>query len=278
MNVQNAQRRAGVDDAVLATLETPLRPSPSGAIGNSLTFAWRAILKIKHMPEQLFDVLVTPIMFTVLFTYLFGGAIAGSTGAYLQFLLPGILVQTVIFTSIYTGFTLNTDLSRGVYDRFRSMPIWKPSPLVGAMVGDIARYTTASIVVVLVGIVLGYRAGGGVAGIIGGIIILDIVAFGIGWIFTTVGLAVRSPSTVLTFSWLVLMPLTFASNAFVDPATMPSWLQAFIAVNPVAHAVTAVRGLMDGTAIATDIGLALLSPAIITALCAPVAMYLYARK
>src|SRR5919109_2873700 len=116
------------------------KPEPPGAIANVLTFGWRALLKVKHMPEQLFDVIVTPIMFTVMFTYLFGGALAGSTDAYLQFLLPGILVQTVTFTTIYMGFTLNSDISKGIFDRFRSIPIWRPSPIVGAMAGDTVRY------------------------------------------------------------------------------------------------------------------------------------------
>lgn len=275
------KRPLGTSDlqkGLLSSHAVPLRPTPAGAIGNTLTFAWRAILKIKHTPEQLFDVVVTPIMFTVLFTYLFGGAIAGSTTEYLQFLLPGILVQTVVFTTLYTGFTLNTDISRGVYDRFRSMPIWKPSPLVGALVGDMARYTAAALVVVIVGLAMGFDAGGGWMGLIAAILILNVIAFGLSWIFTTVGLVVRMPSTVMTVSWLVLMPLTFASNAFVDPATMPEWLQSFVAVNPVTHAVTAVRGLMHGAWAPADLGLALLSPTITLALFAPVAIYLYNRK
>ena len=122
-----------------------------------MTFGWRALLKVKHMPEQLFDVIVTPIMFTVMFTYLFGGALAGSPDAYIQFLLPGILVQTVTFTTIYTGFTLNSDISKGIFDRFRSIPIWRPSPIVGAMAGDMVRYTISSLIVIVIGFILGFR-------------------------------------------------------------------------------------------------------------------------
>ncbi len=261
--------------AALAARPTPSRPS---AVADTLTFGWRALLKIKHTPEQLFDVVVTPIMFTVLFTYMFGGAIAGSTEAYLQFLLPGILVQTVTFTTIYTGFTLNTDLSKGVFDRFRSMPLWPPAPLVGAMVGDTIRYTVSSLIVFVIGLVLGYRPETGLAGAALSILVLNAFAFGIGWIFTTVALVVRTPSTVMTLSWLVLMPLTFASNIYVDPATMPTWLQAFVGVNPVTLVVTAVRGLLDGTATAGAIGLGLLAPAVVTVVCAPLAMALYRRE
>ncbi|WP_425450305.1 ABC transporter permease [Virgifigura deserti] len=278
MNMTSNPRRSDVDQTLRKTLAARHAPTSPGAVANALTFGWRALLKIKHMPEQLFDVIVTPIMFTVMFTYLFGGALAGSTDAYLQFLLPGILVQTVTFTSIYTGFTLNGDISKGVFDRFRSMPIWKPAPIVGAMVGDTVRYTVSSLIVVAVGFIMGFRAETGASGIVLSILLLDLFAFGIGWIFTTLALTVRTPSTVMTLSWLVLMPLTFASNIFVDPATMPGWLQAIVGVNPVALLVTAVRGIMSGTVTAGEIGFALLAPALVTAICAPVAMYLYGRE
>ena len=251
---------------------------PAGAVAASFTFAWRAMLKIKHTPEQLFDVIVTPIMFTVLFTYLFGGAIAGSPDAYLQFLLPGILVQTVVFTTIYTGFTLNTDITRGVFDRFRSMPIWRPSPIVGAMIGDLGRYTIAGAIVIGVGIILGYRTDAPVVQVVAAVLVLDVFAFGIGWIFTTLALSVRTPTTVMTLSWIVLMPLTFASNIFVDPATMPGWLESVVALNPITHLVTAVRGLMDGEASLAAVTLALVSPAIMTAIFAPITMRLYRKE
>lgn len=245
---------------------------------NSLTFTWRALLKIKHTPEQLFDVIITPIMFTVLFTFLFGGALEGSTDKYVQFLLPGILVQTVLFTSIYTGFTLNTDISKGVFDRFKSMPIWRASPIVGAMLGDTVRYTVSSAIVILVGLLMGFSPEAGLMGIITSILLLDVFAFGIGWMFTTIALAVRTPGTVMTMSWLLLMPLTFASNIFVNPRTMPDWLQTFVEVNPVAILVTAVRGIMAGQPNSADIMQSLIAPAIVTIICIPIAMYLYGRE
>ncbi len=267
-----------LDERVRAAL-APRRDEPgAGALTSSLTFAWRALLKVKHMPEQLFDVIVTPIMFTVIFTYLFGGALAGSPDAYLQFLLPGILVQTVVFTSVYTGFTLNTDIGKGVFDRFRSLPIWKPAPLVGAMLGDSVRYSISSLVVIVVGLIMGFRPPTGAAGVLVAVLLLDVFAFGIGWIFTVIALLVRTPATVMTLSWLVLMPLTFASNIFEDPRTMPGWLQTFVAVNPVALLVHAVRGIMSGSVSAVDIGLALIAPALITLVCAPAAMRLYERE
>lgn len=253
-------------------------PPPPGALANALTFGWRALLKLRHMPEQLFDVVVTPVMFVVMFTYLFGGALAGSPQAYLQFLLPGILVQTVMFTSVYTGSTLNTDISKGIFDRFRSMPIWSPSPIVGAMAGDSLRYTASSLIVIAIGLAMGFRAETGAIGLLLSVLLLNLFAFGIGWIFIILALTVRTPATVMTVSWLVLMPVTFTSNIFVAPATMPDWLADLVAVNPVALLVTAVRGLLAGTVTAQQIALALLAPAAITLFGAPVAMRLYRRE
>jgi daunorubicin/doxorubicin transport system permease protein len=269
---------AALEERVRAALAPRRSAGRASALSCSLTFAWRALLKVKHMPEQLFDVIVTPIMFTVIFTYLFGGALAGSPDEYLQFLLPGILVQTVLFTSVYTGFTLNTDIGKGVFDRFRSLPIWKPAPLVGAMLGDSVRYSISSLVVILVGLIMGFRPPAGVPGLFAAVLLLDVFAFGVGWTFTVLALVVRSPSTVMTLSWLVLMPLTFASNIFVDPRTMPGWLQTFVAVNPVALLVHAVRGIMTGSVTASDIALSLIAPALLTLVCAPAAMVLYERE
>jgi ABC-2 type transport system permease protein len=243
-----------------------------------LAFAWRGLLKIKHVPEQLFDVIVTPVMFTFLFTYLFGGALMGSTGAYLQFLLPGILVQTVTFTSIYTGLALNTDISKGVFDRFRSMPVWQAAPIVGALAGDTLRFTLSSLIVFAVGLVMGYRPEAGLPGVLAAILLLNVFALGLSWVFIVMGLIVRSPSAMMTLSWMVLMPLTFASNIYVDPATMPGWMQAVIAVNPVALVTTAVRDALSGIFRVGTLGLALLAPVVLTATVGPLALALYRRE
>lgn len=273
----DSSNSSSLQTTVGAVLRHQAAPEHPGAWSNMMAFAWRALLKIKHVPEQLFDVVVTPIMFTVMFTYLFGGALAGSTSEYLHFLLPGILAQTVIFTTIYTGITLNTDISKGIYDRFKSMPIWAPSPLVGAMFGDVLRYTGSAIIVVIIGLIMGYRPEAGVTGVLYSIVLLNLFAFGVGWIFTTLGLLMRTPGTVMTISWIVLMPLTFASNVFVDPQTMPDWLQAVVNANPVTHLVSAIRGLMDGNASVIGIAQALIMPAVIIAVFAPLAMVLYHR-
>lgn len=275
---RDKEARTPTPKALDAVLRVEVAPRNPGALANVFTFAWRTLLKIRHTPEQLFDVVVTPVMFTVIFTYLFGGALAGSPEAYLQFLLPGILVQSVMFTTIYTGFTLNTDIHKGVFDRFRSMPLWRPAPVVGALVGDTMRYSISSLIVVAIGMVMGFRPETGAAGVLASILLLVVFAAGIGWIFTAIALLVRTPSTVMTLGWLALMPLTFISNIYVDPATMPGWLQVLVGINPVSAVVSAIRGVMDGTVTPAGIGLALLAPALITLVCAPVAMRLYNRE
>jgi ABC-2 type transport system permease protein len=266
------------EESLHSVLSARTRPSRPSALSASLTFGWRALLKIKHVPEQLFDVTAFPIMFTLIFTYLFGGALAGSTNEYLHYLLPGILVQTVVFITIYTGLGLNTDITKGVFDRFRSLPIWRPAALVGALLGDAARYTMASTMVIVLGLVLGFRPDGGVLGTLLSVALLLVFSFGLSWIWTALGLVLRTPNSVMGVSMMALFPLTFASNIFVDPRTMPSWLEAIVDSNPITHLATAVRGLMHGTATAGQIGWVLLTSGVLVAVFGPLTMYLYSNK
>jgi ABC-2 type transport system permease protein len=270
--------RPTVDVTLRSALSARARPPRPNALSASLTFGWRALLKIKHVPEQLFDVTAFPIMFTLMFTYLFGGALAGSTSEYLHFLLPGILVQTVVFITMYTGMGLNTDISKGVFDRFRSLPVWRPATLVGALLGDVLRYTMASTIVILLGLVLGFRPAGGVIGVLSSVVLLLVFSFSLSWIWTTLGLVLRTPNAVMMASFLILFPLTFASNIFVDPRTMPSWLEAMVGANPITHLVTATRGLMHGTVAAGQIGWVLLMSGALIVVFAPLTMYLYRNK
>jgi ABC-2 type transport system permease protein len=259
----------------LSTVARPPRPSPLAA---ALTFAWRAMLKIKHVPEQLLDVTVTPVLFLLMFTYLFGGAVAGSTGEYLQYLLPGILVQSVLFTTVYSGVTLNTDVTKGVVDRFRTLPIWRPAPLVGAMLGDTARYAFAATVVVVVGLVLGFDPEGGVPGVVAGIALVVLFAFGLAWVFTALGAVLRAPNAVMNGGFMGLFPLLFLSNIFVEPETLPSGLRAFVDVNPISHLVTAVRKLMAGDVDGAEIAIVLGTAVALTAVFMPLTVRLYRTR
>jgi ABC-2 type transport system permease protein len=226
----------------------------------ALAFGWRGMLKVRHVPEQLLDVTVTPVMFVLLFTYLFGGAIAGSTSAYLQYVLPGMLVMSVLFTTVYSGVSLNTDLTKGVVDRFRSLPIWRPAPLLGALLGDSVRYVVAGTVIIALGLALGYRPEGGALGTLAALGLVVIFSFGLSWVFSVLGLLLRSPNAVMNAGFMAIFPLTFLSNVFVDPTTLPGPLEAFVDVNPVSILATASRSLMagqpDGVAIAVSLAVA----------------------
>ncbi|MFG2587701.1 ABC transporter permease [Streptomyces sp. NPDC048438] len=261
--------------SLLVGQERPQRPS---ALSASLTFGWRAMLKIKHVPEQLFDVTVFPIMMVLMFTYLFGGALAGSIEGYIQFLLPGILVMSVVMITMYTGVAVNTDIAKGVFDRFRTLPIWRPAPMVGYLLGDVVRYLLASAVMLVVGIAIGYRPDGGLLGVLAGVALLLVFSFAFSWIWTMFGLMLRTEKSVMGVSMMVIFPLTFLSNVFVDPRTMPGWLQAFVNNSPVTHLAAAVRELMAGNWPATDIVWSLGWSALFVVVFGAVTMRLYNRK
>jgi ABC-2 type transport system permease protein len=264
------------DDAALRkALASTARPPRASAVSAALTFGWRGMLKVKHVPEQLLDVTITPVMFVLLFTYLFGGAIAGSTGEYLDYILPGILVMSVLFTTVYSGVALNTDLTRGVVDRFRSLPIAKAAPLVGSLLGDSVRYVLAGTVIIVLGVILGFRPGAGIGGVLAALALVVIFAFGLSWGFMTLGLLLRSPNAVMNAGFMGIFPLTFLSNVFVDPETLPAGLEAFVDVNPISILATASRGLMEGSAEVSDIAIVLGTAALLTAIFAPLTTRLY---
>jgi daunorubicin/doxorubicin transport system permease protein len=269
-----------------SAVNRPARPAPvplwSGArpaqptrLHASLTFLTRGLFKLRRVPEQAADAVLIPIIFTVLFTYLFGGALAGSTRNYLQFLLPGTLVMTALLITVYAGVGLNADKTRGVIDRFRSMPLWTPAHVTGALLTEGVRSFVASAIVIAVGLAMGFRPAGGISGVLVAVAIVVAFSVSLAWVWAAIGLLLRSPAAVSTLSLVVQFPLVFASNVFVDPKTMPSWLHAFVDVNPVSLLATTVRHLMAGTASGADVGWVLLASAGITAVFAPLTMRLY---
>ncbi|MBA2497121.1 MAG: ABC transporter permease [Acidimicrobiia bacterium] len=274
----NAATSNLADEAAVRTaISSVARPPTVSASSSALTFAWRGMLKVKHVPEQLLDVTITPVMFVLMFTYLFGGAIAGSTAEYLDYILPGILVMSVLFTTVYSGVALNTDLTKGVVDRFRSLPIWRPAPLVGSLLGDSVRYLLSGTVIIVLGVALGYRPGAGIVGVLAALALVVIFAFGLSWVFTTLGLVLRTPNAVMNAGFMGIFPLTFLSNVFVDPDTLPSGLEAFVDVNPISILATASRGLMEGDAERSDIVIVLAVAAALTAVFAPLTTRLYRK-
>ncbi len=245
-------------------------------VRQSFSMGYRGLLKIRHNPEQLFDVVLQPIIFTLMFTYIFGGAISGNIHNYLPVIIPGILVQTVIVTSIVTGTQLREDMDKGVFDRFRSLPIARISPLAGALLADVVRYLIATVITFGVGIAMGWRPDP--VGVIASTLLVLVCSFAVSWIFALMGCVMKKASAVQGVSMLIMFPLTFMSNAFVPVNTMPGWLQGFVNVNPISHLVSAVRELCNSGHAGTHVLWSLLGAAIITAIFAPLAVRAYIRN
>lgn len=247
-------------------------------IRNSLTMAYRGLLKLKRTPEQLFDVTLQPILFTLMFTYIFGGAISGDVQSYLPVIIPGILVQTVITTSIVTGVQLREDMDKGVFDRFKSLPIARIAPLAGALLADTIRYAIATVLTFAMGYIMGYRPEGGLESVALASVLVIFCSWAISWIFAFFGVIARTASSVQGISMIVLFPLTFLSNAFVPVETMPNWLQWFVNMNPISHLVTAVRELTNEGTAGADLAIALIGAVVIVAVFAPLTVRAYMRR
>lgn len=254
------------------------RTSFGQSVCHSLTMAYRGLLKLRRTPEQLFDVTLQPIIFTLMFTYIFGGAISGDVQSYLPVIIPGILVQTVITTSIVTGVQLREDMDKGVFDRFKSLPIARIAPLAGALLADTIRYTIATVLTFAMGYVMGYRPEGGLGYVAIAAVLVIFCSWAISWIFAFFGVIARTASSVQGISMIVLFPLTFLSNAFVPVETMPNWLQWFVNINPVSHLVTAVRDLTNTGTAGWDVAISLIGAAVIVAIFAPITVRAYMRR
>jgi oleandomycin transport system permease protein len=245
----------------------------------AVVLARRSLIKTWRTPEALVDVTLQPVIFLGLFTYVFGGAIAGgSRHAYLQFLLPGLLGQTIAMASVSLGQNLNTDIQKGVFDRFRSLPIARSAPLVGAVLADLVRYLVLFTVMMVVGAAMGYRVTTGWTGVLVALCLSMGFALCFGWISVYVGMIARAPGAVQGIMFLLVLPLSFGSNTFVPTATLPGWLQAFVKVNPISHLVSAVRGLMTGGPIAGHVGWTLVWMAGLLVVFAPLAVRAYRRR
>lgn len=259
-------------------------PEPAGPItiaktvANTMTMAYRGLLKIKHNPEQLFDVVIQPIIFTLMFTYIFGGAISGNVHAYLPVIIPGIMVQTVILTSVTTGVQLREDMDKGVFDRFKSLPIARISALSGALTADMVRYFIATVLTVVMGLVIGYRPAGGLLGVVGAALLVIAASFATSWIWAFFGVIANKASSVQGYSMLIMFPLTFCSPAFVPTKTMPGWIQAFVNVNPISQLIYACRDLMNDGHIGMHFVWTIVGAATIIVIFAPLTVRTYMRK
>lgn len=248
------------------------------SIEQSFVLAYRGLLKIRRTPEQLFDVTLQPILFTLMFTYLFGGAIAGDVISYLPIIIPGILVQTVVTTSVVTGVQLREDMDKGVFNRFKSLPIARISPLAGALIADTLRYGIATVLTFTMGYIMGYRPVAGIGGVIAGGLLVIFFAWCMSWIFAFFGVIARTASSVQGITMIVLFPLTFVSNAFVPVKTLPGFLQWFVHINPLTHLISAVREFANAGTIGYDFWFSLLGAVVIVAIFAPLTVQAYMRK
>jgi len=245
---------------------------------NSFTMAHRGMLKFRRTPEQFFDVILQPFLFVPMFTYIFGGAISGDTKSYLPIIIPGILAQTIITASLVTGTMLREDMDKGVFNRFRSLPMARIAPLAGALMADTVRYVIATVLTFAVGFALGYRPTGGLSGVVAAGLLVIAFAWCLSWIFAFMGMVAKSASGVQGISMLILFPLTFLSNAFVPVETLPKWLQAFVNVNPISHLITAVRELTTSNTVGNDFWLSVGGAILIVLIFAPLTVQAYMRK
>lgn len=246
-------------------------------ISNSLTMAYRNLLFIRRTPQQLFDVTIQPILFTLMFAFLFGGAISGSVSGYLPIIIPGILAQTALTASMNSGVQLREDMDKGVFYRFKSMPIARIAPLTGPLIADIVRYTIATALTVTMGYLLGFRWAAA-SGALLACALAIFAAWCVSWIFALLGVVAKTAQTVQGISAAILFPLGFLSGAFVPTSTLPWWLQDFVNVNPMTYVVSAVRQLFTQGTIGTDFWLSVVGSVGLVLVFAPLTLKAYMRK
>jgi len=252
--------------------------TPARALRHALTLAWRSLVRIRRNPEQLLDVTLQPIVFVTLFVFLFGGAIKNENRhTYLEYVLPGIMVLTVVFASMGTGIGLNTDVTKGIFDRFRSLPISRSAPLTGTIMGDFIRYLVSIAMVFAYGSLLGFRIATNPLSALGAVGLMFVFGFAVGWIWVLLGLYVKSPQSLQGFGFIVMFPLAFGSSVFIPAITLPGWLQAWVKINPVTALATASRRLMLGGPAATAIWQSIAWSIAITIVFAPLAVRRYRR-
>ncbi len=254
------------------------RIGPGEAVRHGLVIMRRNLQHIRSDPEQLVGMTIQPLMFLVLFVYVFGGAIAGSSREYLQYALPGILIQGIAFTGFQTALGLNIDFQRGLIDRFRSLPISRSAVVAGRIGADTVRVLWGALIISGFGMILGFRFHGGFAGAIGGIALATLFGITVCWPMAFIGVTAKTPEAVNTWGFMIILPLTFASSVFAPPSSMPGWLAAFVNVNPITKVVDATRGLMLSGPVAKPVWQSLAWMVAITAVFAPLAISKYRRR
>jgi oleandomycin transport system permease protein len=259
-------------------VEESAQPGLVEGLRQTATLAWRTLVQIRHNPWELGDFSFQPIMFVLLFTYVFGGAIAGSTGEYLTFALPGIIVMNMLFVTMYVGMGLNTDLTKGVFDRLRSLPLARWAPMAGRITADLVKQAWSIVLLLGVGAILGFRIGTSWLSLLAAVALILVFALAFSWLSVLVGIVAKDPEQVQIFGFTALFPITFVSNVFVPVETMPDWLQVIVEANPVTILADATRGLMVGGPVAEPVVGSLIWAAAIVAVFAPLSMWAFKRR
>lgn len=264
--------------------QAALHEAPPGRVGvleglrQTGSLAWRTLIQIRHNPWELGDFSIQPILFLVLFLFVFGGAIAGSTADYLQFMLPGIIVMNMLFVTVYVGHGLNTDLTRGFFDRLRSLPLARWAPLAGRITADLVKQAWSIVLLLAIGYLLGFRLGTSVFGLLGMSALVLVFALAFSWISVLIGVIARDPEHVQLFGFTALFPVTFVSNVFVPVETMPGWLQVVVNANPVSSLADAARGLLVEGPVAGPVMVSLAWAVALTVVFAPLSLWALKRR
>ncbi|GAB2990115.1 ABC transporter permease [Nocardioides montaniterrae] len=269
-----------VTDRSAETQSRPLtvRPSLAETYQQTMAMAWRALKKMTRNLEQSFDVIIQPLLFTAMFAYIFGGAVSGDVQAYLPIIITGVLAQTSLTACMAAGTQLREDMDKGVFDRFRSLPISRIAPLAGPALADLVRYAVAATLTILTGLLMGYRPAGGVLGVLAGWLLVVAAGWSMSWIFIWLGTRLSSSQAVQGIGMMIMFPLTFLSDAFVPLNSLPGWLEAFVKVNPVHLVIAATRDLMNNGDLTLNVLWALLGCGCVVAIFLPLAVRGYARK
>jgi ABC-2 type transport system permease protein len=256
-------------------------PKSASALEATSAFMWRTVQNTKNnlnLFGYVIEAVLGPVIMLLIFSFLFGGAIAGSINEYIHFLLPGILILTVVPLTVYSGTSICLDITKGVYNRFRTMPFWQPASILGTLITDGIRYTIALLSALSVGLLLGFRPEGGILGTVLAILFIIFFAFSVSWIFSAIGVIANKPESVSGSSMMLIYPLLFASNILVDSATMPKWIQVIVDINPISIVTSTVRGFMSGTATTAEIVSGIAICILFIVVFAPLTIYLYLSK
>lgn len=253
-------------------------PGLARGLEQTLSLAWRSLVQLKRNPWELGDYSFQPILFLLLFMWVFGGAIAGSTSEYLTFMLPGIIVMNMMFVTVYVGHGLNTDLTKGYFDRLRAMPVARWAPLAGRITSDLVKQGWSIFLLLSLGLILGFRIETSLFGLAGMVVLLLFFALSFSWVSVLVGVLARDPEHVQLFGFTALFPITFVSNVFVPVETMPDWLQVVVNLNPVSILTDASRGLLVEGPVLAPVLMSVAWGAGIIAVFAPLSLWALRRR